>query len=80
MNELMLFGISVALSFLAWGTVCYSYIWPRLRVLPLAEAARPLLVLHLFRFVGASFLIPGVAGSSCRRPSQRLPPMAILLP
>jgi hypothetical protein len=67
MNDFMLFGISVALSFLAWGAVCYSYIWPRLKAYPIAEAATPLLYLNLFRFVGASFLIPGVAGSTLPR-------------
>jgi hypothetical protein len=63
MNPLLLFGVSVALSFLAWGTVCRGFIWPRIRSLPLSEAARPILFLHLFRFVGAAFLIPGVVGS-----------------
>ena len=33
----------------------------------MAEAARPILILHLFRFVGLSFLIPGVAGSGLSR-------------
>jgi len=62
MTPLALFGISVALSFAAWGAVCRLYLWPRLRSLPLQEAARPILLLHLFRFVGLSFLIPGVVG------------------
>jgi hypothetical protein len=67
MNEFVLFGISVALSFLAWGAVCYTYIWPRLNAYPISEAARPLLYLNLFRFAGASFLIPGVTGSGLPR-------------
>ena len=62
MTPLALFGISVALSLAAWGAVCRFYLWPRLRSLPLQEAARPILLLHLFRFVGLSFLIPGVVG------------------
>ena len=62
MTPLLLFGVSVAVSFLAWGAVCRGFIWPRIRSLPLHEEVRPILLLHLFRFVGAAFLIPGVVG------------------
>jgi hypothetical protein len=55
-----LFGISVALSFLAWGFVAARYLWPYLRSQPRVDALRPLLVLHSFRFVGLAFLVPGV--------------------
>src|SRR5215472_17327147 len=55
-----LFGISVALSFVAWGVVAKQYIWPALRNRPRADALRPILLLHAFRFVGLAFLIPGV--------------------
>ncbi len=55
-----LFGISVALGFLAWGIVAAQYLWPYLRSQPRVEALRPLLVLHSFRFVGLAFLVPGV--------------------
>jgi hypothetical protein len=51
---------------LQWG-VCYSYMWPRVKVYPISEAARPLLYLNLFRFAGASFLIPGVPGPGLQR-------------
>jgi hypothetical protein len=54
------FGISVILSFISWGIIARRYIWPALRRLPGAEALRPLLLLHAFRFVGLAFLIPGV--------------------
>ena len=67
MNDLMLFGISVGLSFLAWGAVSYHYIWPRVNAYPISEAVRPLLYLNLFRFAGASFLIPGVTGAGLPR-------------
>jgi hypothetical protein len=56
----LLFLGGVVLSLLAWATVCRVYLWPRIRALPLPEAARPILFLHLFRFVGSTFLIPGV--------------------
>lgn len=55
-----LFGISVILSFISWGIIARRYIWPALRRVPRAEALRPLLLLHTFRFVGLAFLIPGV--------------------
>ena len=54
------FFLSVAFGFVAWGIVATRYIWPKLRLLPLAEALRPLLILHSFRFVGLAFLVPGV--------------------
>src|SRR4030095_8741065 len=55
-----LFGISVILSFIAWGVIARRYIWPALRRVPRTQALRPLLLLHAFRFVGLAFLIPGV--------------------
>lgn len=67
MEEFAVFGLSVALAVAAWAVVCATYVWPHLRGRTLAEAARPLLILHLFRFVGLSFLIPGVAGASLSR-------------
>jgi len=54
------FFVSIAFSFIAWGIVARRYIWPRLRYLPRAEALRPLLILHSFRFMGLAFLVPGV--------------------
>ena len=67
MDEFLLFGLSVALSFCAWGYVCLHYVWPKLNHLSLASAARPILVLHLFRFVGLSFLFIGVVGPTLPR-------------
>ncbi|HZO84957.1 MAG TPA: hypothetical protein VFC26_07080 [Verrucomicrobiae bacterium] len=55
-----LFGISVILSFISWGIIAKRYIWPALRHLPRSEALRRVLLLHAFRFVGLSFVIPGV--------------------
>jgi hypothetical protein len=54
------FFVSVAFGCLAWAIVATLYIWPKLRVLPRADALRPLLVLHSFRYVGLAFLVPGV--------------------
>jgi hypothetical protein len=60
MSPLEVFGISIAFSLVAWGIVVAWYLWPELRGLPRADALRPLLLLHAFRFVGLSFLVPGV--------------------
>ena len=52
--------VSIAFSFIAWGIVTARYVWPELRLRPRAEALRPLLTLHSFRFMGLAFLVPGV--------------------
>ena len=54
---------SIAFAFIAWGIVAKRYIWPKLRVLQRAEALRPLLILHCFRFIGSAFLVPGVVAA-----------------
>jgi hypothetical protein len=54
------FFMSIAFSFIAWGVVAARYIWPELRLRERAEALRPLLILHSFRFIGLAFLVPGV--------------------
>jgi hypothetical protein len=54
------FFVSIAFSFIAWGIVAKRYIWPKLRLLQPAEALRPILILHSFRFEGLAFLVPGV--------------------
>ena len=54
------FGINILLALVAWGTVVALYVWPALRRLRRADALRPLLVLHAFRFVGLAFIVPGV--------------------
>ena len=59
MSQLWFFT-SIAFSCIAWGIVAARYIWPELRLRQRAEALRPLLVLHSFRFLGLAFLIPGV--------------------
>lgn len=62
-----LFGLSILMSFVAFGLVTGLYIWPRLRVMPRDQALLPLVVPHTFRFIGLSFLVPGVV-------SPALPP------
>ena len=57
------FFLSIAFGFIAWGIVAKRYIWPNLRHRPQAEALRPLLILHSFRFIGLAFLVPGVVSA-----------------
>src|SRR5215475_5773141 len=54
------FFASIAFSLIAWGMVAARYIWPELRLRQRAEALRPMLILHSFRFIGLAFLVPGV--------------------
>ena len=56
----VVFFTNIAFAFIAWAILAQGYLWPRLRHLPRAEALRPLLILHSFRFVGLAFLVPGV--------------------
>lgn len=58
------FGLSIFMSFVAFGLVTKLYIWPRLRVLKRDDALLPLVVPHAFRFVGLSFLVPGIVSPS----------------
>ena len=62
-----LFGLSVVMNFIAFGIVTGLYILPRLREMPREAALVALVVPHTFRFVGLTFLIPGVV-------SPALPP------
>jgi hypothetical protein len=63
MLEQLAFFVSIAFSCIAWGIVFARYLWPELRRRPLADALRPLLVLHSFRFLGLAFFVPGVVSS-----------------
>jgi len=59
-----LFGISVLLSFVASGLVAGLYVWPWVRTRERQQALLPLVLPHTFRFVGLSFLMPGVVSPS----------------
>ena len=60
MPSIALFGTSIAFSFVVWSLVTANFIWPELRDRSRVDALSPLLMLHAFRFIGLSFLIPGV--------------------
>ena len=59
-QQMIWFFVSIAFSLTAWGIVAARYIWPELRHRQRADALRPLLILHSFRFIGLAFLVPGV--------------------
>jgi hypothetical protein len=59
-QQMIWFFVSIAFSFIAWGIVTARYVWPELRLRQRADALRPLLILHSFRFIGLAFLVPGV--------------------
>jgi hypothetical protein len=52
------------MNFVASGILTKLYILPRLRVMNREEALLPLVAPHMFRFVGLSFLVPGVVSTS----------------
>ena len=56
----VLFAISNILAFVVWATVARLYIWPALKDRAPADALKPILVLHAFRYLGLAFVIPGV--------------------
>src|SRR5262245_50714425 len=64
MSVQALFGLSVLVNFVAFGLVTGLYIWPRIRILRREDALTALLLPHTFRFVGLSFLVPGVVAAS----------------
>jgi hypothetical protein len=60
MQPQLVFFVSVAFGFIAWGVVTARYIWPELRRQERSDALQPVLVLHSFRFLGLATLVPGV--------------------
>ena len=64
MPVLALFGLSILMSFVAYGLLTRFYLWPWLQRMPRDEALTTLVMPHVFRFVGLSFLVPGVVSPS----------------
>ena len=65
MDTRALFGLSALMSFVASCVFAKLYVWPRLRSLDRRDALVPLVTPHMFfRFIGLSFLVPGVVSSS----------------
>ena len=59
-----LFGLSVLMNFVASGIIASLYVWPWLRAMSREAALLPLVAPHMFRFIGLSFLVPGVVSAS----------------
>lgn len=60
-----LFGLSALMSLVASCLVAKLYIWPRVRSMDRYSALALLVSPHLFfRFIGVSFLVPGVVSPS----------------
>lgn len=61
MDVRLIFGIGVLMSFVSSAVTAKLYVWPWLRGRDRYEALAQLTVPHMFlRFIGLSFLIPGV--------------------
>jgi hypothetical protein len=60
MEAQAIFAVSVLMGLVVWALIGARFLWPALRSRPRAEALRPLLLLHAFRFIGLAFLVPGV--------------------
>jgi len=60
---LALFGLSVLMSFVASGLLTKLYVWPWLRRME-RDALVPMMLPHTMRFIGLSFLVPGVVSPS----------------
>jgi hypothetical protein len=61
MDVRLLFGLSALLSLVSSAVVAQLYLWPRLLTMERRNALLLLIAPHLFfRFIGLSFLIPGV--------------------
>jgi len=65
MNNHILFGLSAFMSLVSSGVFAQLYIWPRLRMMDRDDAILSLVAPHMFlRFIGLSFLVPGVVSPS----------------
>src|SRR5438445_7787084 len=65
MSILAIFGVSALMSLVSSGVIAQFYVWPRIRNADRGSALIPLLAPHMFlRFIGLSFLVPGVVSSS----------------
>ena len=65
MKPLAIFGVSALLSLISSAVFAALYVWPRLRLIARDQALAALVAPHMFfRFIGLSFLVPGVVAPS----------------
>jgi len=53
----------IIIGFVVYGLIAKWYVMPKLKVMPLAEALKPILLIHSFRYIGMAFLIDGVTAA-----------------
>ena len=63
MDNNFILPLSIVLSCLSFGLIGKWYVMPLLASMPRTRALTPLLLLHSFRHIGMTFLIPGVTSS-----------------
>jgi len=64
MDNNALFGLSALMGLVVSSLVAKLYVWPRVRTMDRNDAVRVLAAPHMFRFIGLSFLVPGVVSPS----------------
>ena len=64
MDVQAVFGIAMIMSFLSFGMIAWLYIWPLLARWSRDDALTLLMAPHTTRFIGLTFLIPGVVSPS----------------
>lgn len=56
----ILFQLQLILGYAAWLLCFGAFIWPRLKAMEAAAAQRAIAALHVFRFFGLVFILPGI--------------------
>ncbi len=74
MNKRLIFPVSILMSLTAFGIVTALYLGPALNSLAGVEALQILVTIHTYRFIGLSFLLPGVVAD--KLPSEFAKPAA----
>ena len=59
-----IFVLGIIGTFVALGITAWIFVWPWLKKLSYAQALKILILPHAFRFIGLSFLFPGVVGAA----------------
>jgi hypothetical protein len=63
MDSRLAFLVSIIANFISFALIAGWYVVPRLRHLSRGSALLPLLLLHTFRTIGLTFLVPQVTGA-----------------
>jgi hypothetical protein len=62
MSQATVFWMHLVLGYLAWLLFFGAYAWPKLKTMDWVESQRAIATLHIFRFFGLVFVLPGVIG------------------